>query len=68
MKSEPQRSYKHGSYKKKSVNDSQFGVKKDKTNKTALWMNEYTLFYKNHVYKNVEAQKCPFLKNIVVIY
>ena len=22
---------------------------------------------KNHVYKNVEAQKCPFLKNIVVI-
>ena len=24
-------------------------------------------FYKNHVYKNVEAQKCPFFKNIVVI-
>ena len=25
------------------------------------------LFYKNHVYKNIEAQKCPFFKNIVVI-
>ena len=23
--------------------------------------------YKNHVYKNVEAQICPFFKNIVVI-
>ena len=29
---------------------------------------DYTLFfYKNHVYKNVEAQKSPFFKNIVVI-
>ena len=25
------------------------------------------ILYKNHVYKNVEAQKCPFFKNIVVI-
>ena len=25
------------------------------------------LFYKNHVYKNVEAQKCLFFKNIIVI-
>ena len=24
-------------------------------------------FYKKHVYKNIEAQKCPFFKNIVVI-
>ena len=25
------------------------------------------IFYKNHVYKNVEAQKGSFFKNIVVI-
>ena len=29
--------------------------------------NTRFIFYKNHVYKNVEAQKCPFFKNIVVI-
>ena len=53
-KSEPQRSYKHGSYKKKM-----------RDGRTVSYTRN--LFYKNHVYKNVEAQKCPFFKNIVVI-
>ena len=30
-------------------------------------MNTRFIFYKNPVYKNVEAQKYPFFKNIVVI-
>ena len=41
---------------------------KDKTNKTALWMNEYTLFYKNHVYKNVKAQISKKNKNMLRTY
>jgi hypothetical protein len=33
----------------------------------SVGLSDALFFYKNHVYKNIEAQKCPFLKNIVVI-
>ena len=52
---------------KKPANNLQYTCEQSATNN--LQSDLATLFfpYKNHVYKNIEAQKCPFFKNIVVI-